>query len=144
MINDMKRWTIQKHDRDEVAKLSQSLKVSPIVAALLISRGYETDEKAFKFLNPSYDDLHEPNLLKGMKEAVSRVLKAVENQEKILIWGDYDVDGTTGTVVLRKALEILGAKTGYHVPHRFTEGYGLNIEKLSEAKDKGYTLAISV
>lgn len=140
----MKRWKIQKHDRDEVAKLSNALKISPLVSALLISRGYETEEKAHNFLNPSFNHLHEPHLLKDMKKAVERVLKAVENQEKILIWGDYDVDGTTGTVVLRKALEILGAQTGYHVPHRFTEGYGINIEKLSEAKDKGYTLVISV
>ena len=140
----MKRWNVQKHNFDEVKKLANSLKVSPLVSALLISRGYETEEKAYKFLNPSYGDLHEPHLLKDMKKAVERVLKAVESQEKILIWGDYDVDGTTGTVVLRKALEILGAKTGYHVPHRFTEGYGINIEKLSEAKEKGYTLVISV
>jgi single-stranded-DNA-specific exonuclease len=139
-----KRWAIQKHNQYEVRQLSAALKVSPLVAALLISRGFETEEKASKFLNPSYTDLHNPNLLKGMDTAVARILKAIENQEKILVWGDYDVDGTTGTVVLRKALEILGAQTGYHVPHRFTEGYGLNIEKLKEAKDKGYTLAISV
>ncbi|MBA3632161.1 MAG: single-stranded-DNA-specific exonuclease RecJ [Acidobacteria bacterium] len=139
-----RRWTIKKHDREEVAKLSNSLKVSPIVAALLITRGYETEESAYKFLNPSYSDLHEPNLLKGMKEAVNRILKAVEKGEKILIWGDYDVDGTTGTVVLRKCLEILGAKTGFHIPHRFTEGYGLNKEHLERAKEKGYSLIISV
>ena len=114
-----KRWTIQKHNHDEVKNLANTLKVSPIVAALLITRGYETEESAHKFLNPSYDDLHEPNLLKGMKEAMARVLKAIEKGEKILIWGDYDVDGTTGTVVLRKALEILGAQTGFHIPHRF-------------------------
>jgi single-stranded-DNA-specific exonuclease len=140
----MKRWTIQKHDREQILRLSQALKTSPLIAALLISRGFETEEKAFQFLNPSFDQLHEPNLLSGMKPAVERILKAIENREKILVWGDYDVDGTTGTVVLRKALEILGAQTGYHVPHRFTEGYGLNIEKLAEAKEKGYTLAISV
>ena len=140
----MKKWTIQKHDREQVAKLSQSLKVSPLVAALLITRGFDTEETAHKFINPTFEDLHDPYLLKDMDKAVKRVLLAIENNEKILIWGDYDVDGTTGTVVLRKALEILGAQTGYHVPHRFTEGYGLNIEKLSEAKDKGYTVAISV
>ncbi len=140
----MKRWRIQKHNRAEVALLAGALKVSPIAAALLIARGYETVEKAHKFLNPSYEDLHEPNLLKGMKEAVARILKAIETNEKILIWGDYDVDGTTGTVVLRKCLEILGAKTGFHVPHRFTEGYGLNKEYLEIAKNKGYSLVISV
>ena len=139
-----KRWTIQKHNHDEVKLLTNVLQVSPIVAALLITRGYKTEESAHKFLNPSYDDLHEPNLLKGMKEATRRVLKAIEAGEKILIWGDYDVDGTTGTVVLRKTLEILGAQTGFHVPHRFTEGYGLNKEHLEKAKERGYSLVISV
>ena len=140
----IKRWNILKHDRDKLIPLSQSLKISPLIAALLVSRGFDTEEKAAKFLKPSTNDLHEPNLLKDLEKSVKRIFKAIENQEKILIWGDYDVDGTTGTVVLRKALEILGAKTGFHVPHRFTEGYGINIEKLSEAKDKGYTLVISV
>ena len=79
-----------------------------------------------------------------MNEAVERILKAVENQEKILIWGDYDVDGTTGTVVLRKCLEILGAKTGFHIPNRFSEGYGLNVEHLKIAKERGYSLVVTV
>jgi single-stranded-DNA-specific exonuclease len=140
----MKRWNITRHDREQVAKFSQALKISPLAAALLISRGHDAEEKAFKFLNPQISDLHEPNLLRDMQKAVARIFKAIEAGEKILIWGDYDVDGTTGTVVLRKALEILGANTGFHVPHRFTEGYGINIEKLSEAKEKGYTLVISV
>ncbi len=140
----MKRWTIKKHNHDEVKLLANQLKVSPIVAALLISRGYETAEKAHQFLNPTIADLHEPNLLKDMKSAVNRILKAIENQEKILIWGDYDVDGTTGTVVLRKALEILGAKTAFHIPHRFTEGYGVNIPALEKAKAAGFTLVVSV
>ncbi len=140
----MKRWTIQKHDADKVNGLSAELKVAPIVAALLIARGYETPEKAREFLHPSADHLHEPYLLKGMKEAVERILRAIEQKEKILIWGDYDVDGTTGTALLRKALGMLGAETGFHVPHRFTEGYGLNIPALEEAKNDGYKLVITV
>ncbi len=140
----MKRWTVKKHNHAEVKTLAAALKISPVAAALLISRGQETEEKAFKFLNPQLSDLHEPTLLKGMKEAVARILKAVEQNEKILIWGDYDVDGTTGTVVLRKALEILGAQTGFHIPHRFSEGYGLNKEHLEIAKNRGYTLVVSV
>ncbi|HVE57124.1 MAG TPA: single-stranded-DNA-specific exonuclease RecJ [Pyrinomonadaceae bacterium] len=140
----MKRWVIKKHDREQVNKLSQALNVSPLIAALLISRGFESPETAYKFLNPSYEDLHEPNLLKDMTKSVERILKAVESGEKILIWGDYDVDGTTGTVVLRKALEILGAETGFHVPNRFTEGYGLNIPALEKAKERGYSLVITV
>ena len=140
----MKRWTIKKHDREAVKTLANDLKVSPVIAALLISRGYETREKARKFLNPSLADLHEPNLLKGMEKAVRRILKAIDSGEKILIWGDYDVDGTTGTVVLRKALEILGAKTSFHIPHRFTEGYGVNTPMLEKAKERGFTLVVSV
>src|SRR5215203_5434610 len=139
-----KRWTIQKHDRELVIRLSQALKVTPLLAALLISRGFETAERAHKFLNPSYADLHEPLLLKDMQKAVERILQAIERGEKILIWGDYDVDGTTGTVVLRKALEIIGAETGFHVPNRFTEGYGLNIPALEQAKERGYKLVITV
>ncbi len=139
-----KRWTIQKHDHAAVKSLADELKVSPVAAALLISRGFETAEKAEKFLNPSIEDLHEPYLLKDMEKAVKRILQAVENQEKILIWGDYDVDGTTGTVVVRKALELLGATSGFHIPHRFTEGYGINIPMLEKAKERGYTLVISV
>ena len=139
-----KRWNILKHDREKIIPLSQSLKVSPLIAALLISRGFDTHESAYKFLNPSLDDLHEPNLLKDMEKSVARILKAVEDQEKILIWGDYDVDGTTGTVVLRKALDIIGAQTGFHVPNRFTEGYGLNIPALEKAKERGYGLVITV
>jgi single-stranded-DNA-specific exonuclease len=140
----MKRWSIQKHDAGKVNALAGELKVAPLVAALLIARGYDTAESAYQFLNPSTDQLHEPFLLKGMKEAVGRILRAIEQKEKILIWGDYDVDGTTGTALLRKTLGILGAETGFHVPHRFTEGYGLNIPALENAKNEGYSLAITV
>ena len=80
-----KRWTIQKYDREEVIKLSQALKVSPLIAALLISRDFESEEKARKFLNPSYEDLHEPLLLKDMQKAVERIFDAMEKGEKILI-----------------------------------------------------------
>lgn len=139
-----KRWTINKHEREQVAKLARELNVAPITAALLISRGYTDAESAHKFLHPSFDQIHEPNLLRDLKKASERIFQAIERKEKILVWGDYDVDGTTGTVVLRKALEILGAETGFHVPHRFTEGYGLNIPALEKAKEKGFSLVISV
>lgn len=138
------RWTIQKHDRATIANLARSLDVAPIIAALLISRGLSDHETAHKFLNPSFDQIHEPKLLKGLQTAVPRILQAIEREEKILVWGDYDVDGTTGTIVMRKALELLGAKTGFHVPHRFTEGYGINLETLKKAKENGYSLIISV
>ncbi len=139
-----KRWTIRKHDFDEISLLSSRLGLPPLVAALLISRGYKDEESALKFLNPHFNDLNEPLLLRGMKEAVARILTAIEDKEKILIWGDYDVDGTTGTVLLRKALHSLGAETGFHIPNRFTEGYGINIPALEKAQVDGYSLVISV
>jgi len=139
-----KRWNIQKHDLGQVRQLASELNVAPLIAALLISRGFTTGEAAHEFLNPSFDQILEPNMLRGMRESVERIFKAIEQNEKILVWGDYDVDGTTGTVVLRKALEILGAKTGFHVPHRFTEGYGLNIPALEKAKSAGFSLLITV
>lgn len=139
-----RRWTFKKYDQTLVDKISESLDVSQIIASLLVSRGYDSPETADRFLHPKYEHLHEPNLLKGMSAAVKRIFQAIENKEKILIWGDYDVDGTTGTTVLRKALEILGAEAGFHVPHRFTEGYGVNIPALEKAKERDYKLVISV
>ena len=139
-----KRWLIQKHDHSKAAALAAELNVSPLIAALLIARGYDDGEKAHRFLNPSYDHLHEPYLLKGMREAVERIFKAIDNREKMLIWGDYDVDGTTGTVLLRKTLKILGGDTAFHVPNRFTEGYGVNIPALEQAKADGCKVVISV
>jgi single-stranded-DNA-specific exonuclease len=139
-----KRWVIKKHDRDQVAELAEALKVSPLVAALLIARGYETEELASAFLNPSLEHLHEPLLMKGMQQAVDRISKAIDNGEKVLIWGDYDVDGTTGTVLLRSMLKHLGGISGFHIPNRFTEGYGINTAALQEAQANGYSLVISV
>ena len=139
-----KRWKLKEADPNLVASLAKEIGVSELVATLLVTRGYQQSDAARAFLNPSYDDLHDPYLLEGMRESVERILLAIEKKEKILVWGDYDVDGTTGTVVLRKALEILGAETGYHVPHRFKEGYGVNKEEIQRAKDDGYGLAISV
>ena len=139
-----KRWTIRKHDAEAINKLAAELNVQPLVAALLISRGHDTLEKALTFLNPSPEHLHEPFLLKGMREAVDRIQKAIEIGEKIMIWGDYDVDGTTGTVLLRKMLKLLGSDSTFHVPNRFTEGYGLNIPALEQALNEGVSLVITV
>ena len=96
------------------------------------------------FLKPSHDQLHDPYLMLGMSAAVARLLRAIDNGEPILVYGDYDVDGTTGTAVLLRALNLLGAQTGFHVPHRFTEGYGIRQDALEKAFADGYKLAISV
>lgn len=139
-----KRWTIRKHDADAVNRLAAEIGVSPIVAALLIARGQETAEKATAFLNPSPEQLHEPLLMHGMAEAVERIKLAVANNEKIFIWGDLDVDGTTGTVLLRQTFALLGVETDYHITNRFTENRGINFAPLAEARERGFTLLVSV
>jgi single-stranded-DNA-specific exonuclease len=138
-------WVVRAaaaHERAEA--LASALGLSRTVAALLVARGVESEEAARALLKPSLAQLHDPFLMLGMKEAAARVLRAVDAGERILIYGDYDVDGTTGTVVLRRALDVLGARTGYHVPHRFTEGYGIRRDVLERARADGYTLVISV
>ncbi|MEO6655824.1 MAG: single-stranded-DNA-specific exonuclease RecJ, partial [Pyrinomonadaceae bacterium] len=139
-----KRWNIRKHNADTLNKLAAEIDVKPLVAAVLIARGHDTAEKAFQFLNPSPEHLHEPFLLKGMREAVDRIQKAVEGKEKIMIWGDYDVDGTTGTVLLRKMLRMLGSDSTFHIPNRFSEGYGINTPALEQARYAGVSLVVSV
>ena len=139
-----KRWIVREHHAAEAASLARVLGVSPILAALLINRGYADERSARTFLTPSYDQLHEPYLMLGMKEAVARLQHAIDNDEPILIYGDYDVDGTTGTAILLRALKMLGARAGFHVPHRFTEGYGIQQPALEKAVAEGYKLVVSV
>jgi single-stranded-DNA-specific exonuclease len=139
-----RRWVPRRETAGDAGALAASAGVSEVVAGVLAARGVRSGEEARTLLSPSRGQLHDPYLMKGMTEAVERVLRAVDAGERILIYGDYDVDGTTGTVVLRRALEFLGAKTGYHVPHRFTEGYGIRRDVLERAKSDGYSLVISV
>jgi single-stranded-DNA-specific exonuclease len=139
-----KRWIVREPDALRAAQLAAELGVSRIVASLLIARGHHNKQSADRFLNPSLDQLHDPSLMLGMSDAVERLLYAIDHQQPILIYGDYDVDGTTGTAVLLRALNMLGATTGFHVPHRFTEGYGIRQEALQKAAADGYKLVVSV
>src|SRR5437868_3564759 len=138
-----KKWIVRESN-GRASELAAALGVSAIVADLLIARGYDNQESARSFLNPSLEQLHDPYLMRGMSDAVQRVLHAIDNQEPILIYGDYDVDGTTGTAVLLRAFRMLGATAGYHVPHRFTEGYGIQQAGLERAASEGYKLVVSV
>ena len=140
----LKRWIIRRSDEQATVKLSEEAGISHILASLLISRGCFDSTSVSKFLRPGFDSLHDPDLMLGMHSAVDRILKAIDFGEKILIYGDYDVDGTTGTVVLRRALKLLGAQSGFHVPHRFTEGYAIQQAALETAQRDGYSLVISV
>jgi single-stranded-DNA-specific exonuclease len=139
-----KRWILKASDNQRAALLANALGISPIVAALLIARGCGDEASASAFLKPSYDQLHDPALMLGMPEAVTRLLRAIDQSEPILIYGDYDVDGTTGTAVLMRGLKMLGGQVGYHVPHRFTEGYGIQQPALERAAADGYKLVVSV
>ena len=139
-----KKWIVRKTDHPRAQELATQLGVSPIVADLLVARGYQDPDAAKNFLTPSRDHLHDPFLMRGMSEAVERVLRAIDQHEPILVYGDYDVDGTTGTAVLLRALRMLGGTAGFHVPHRFTEGYGIQQPALEKAARDGYKLVVSV
>ena len=125
-------------------RLASELKISPAVAGLLVRRGFSEPEAARKFLNPKFQDLHSPYLMRGMKEAVERLQRAIANKEQVLIYGDYDVDGTMATVILKTAIELLGGVCDFHVPHRLLEGYGMRDEVIERAAADGVRLIISV
>jgi single-stranded-DNA-specific exonuclease len=114
------------------------------VARLLTTRGIQTAEAAHRFLNPALDQLHSPYLMCGLREAVERLKPAIENKERILIYGDYDVDGTMAVVILKTAIELCGGVCEFHVPHRILEGYGMRDEVIEKAAADGIRLIISV
>jgi single-stranded-DNA-specific exonuclease len=125
-------------------KLAAALNLAPIVARLLCQRGYSDPEQASRFLNPSLDQLHDPMALADMRVAVERILAAIERKERIAIHGDYDVDGVTSTVILRRALELLGADVVHFIPERLKDGYGLQPAALERLHADGIALVISV
>src|SRR4051812_41567268 len=131
--------------KDEaVTNLVDALKISPVVARLLAIRGIEEPEIAARFLHPSLDHLHDPFRLADMAVAVDRILSALERNEKIAIHGDYDVDGITSTVILRRALELFGANVVHFIPDRMKDGYGLQPETFDRLQVDGVRLVISV
>ncbi|PYY10041.1 MAG: single-stranded-DNA-specific exonuclease RecJ [Acidobacteria bacterium] len=138
------RWTIRSADQDLTKQIEREARLSPLVACLLVSRGVTTADAAVRFLDPKLDHLHSPYLMKGMREAISRIQQAIGARERILIYGDYDVDGTTAIVILKRAIEILGGTAGFHVPHRVRDGYGMKDDVIERAAAEGVRLVISV
>jgi single-stranded-DNA-specific exonuclease len=134
--------------QDKIAAIAEELArevhLPPVLARLLAQRGIATVEQARKFLNPTLADLHSPYLMNGMREAVGRLSLAIENHERVLIYGDYDVDGTMATVILKTVIELLGGTCDFHVPHRLLEGYGMRDEVIERAAEQGIKLIISV
>jgi len=138
------RWDAQPCDDVAADRLAAALRIAPVVARLLCQRGFSDPELAFRFLHPSLDQLHDPMALAGMGAAVDRVLAAVANRERIAIHGDYDVDGITSTVILRRALELLGGDVVHFLPERLRDGYGLQAAAIDRLHADGVRLVISV
>jgi single-stranded-DNA-specific exonuclease len=126
------------------SKLKIAASALPVLADLLVGRGIEEPEAAARFLSPELGDLHDPLLMSGMKAALDRLEAAVERKERTLIYGDYDVDGTTAIVILKTAIELCGGAADFHVPHRIREGFGMRDEVIERAATDGVRLIISV
>ena len=138
------RWNVLSSTHEEVQLLCRELKVSTLVARLLVQRGITDPDRARTFLDPRLQDSHDPYLLKDMDCIVERIFRALQRREKILVYGDYDVDGIAATVVLKRALEMLGACVDFYLPRRLEEGYGVKGEVLQEAHSNGFRLVITV
>ena len=139
------RWTIKpKPDSEKVNHLAQALNVETFVASLLIQRGIETFEQARQFFRPSLQDLHNPYLMKDMDKAVARIEKAIENNENILVFGDYDVDGTTAVSLVSSYLKTYYPNVATYIPDRYDEGYGISFKGIDFADDNGFSLIIAL
>src|SRR6266404_2568546 len=137
-------WKMKPSDAEAATQLADSEKIPVAIARLLIQRGIATPETAKTFLNPALDQLHSPFEMLGMQAAVLRMQRAIADKEPVLIYGDYDVDGTTAVVILKTCIELLGGVADFHVPHRIREGYGMKDDVIENAAENGIKLVISV
>lgn len=138
------RWIFRESDQSRVTELQEALKLPRAIARLLVNRSIVSPDEAQSFLNPTLSGLHSPYTMLGMRAAVERIRAAIERKETILIYGDYDVDGTTAIVILKTAIEICGGVVDFHVPHRIKDGYGMKDEVIERAAAEGVRLIISV
>ncbi|MGC4040714.1 MAG: single-stranded-DNA-specific exonuclease RecJ [Flavobacterium sp.] len=139
------RWTLKpKPSNEKVKSLAAELKVSELIASLLVQRGIETFEEARQFFRPGLDDLHDPYLMKDMDKAVARIEKAIAKEECILVFGDYDVDGTTAVSLMSGYLRSYYENVATYIPDRYDEGYGISYKGIDFADDNGFTLIIAL
>ena len=138
------KWDLLPCDEAAAAKLAAAIGVAPVVARLLWQRGLGDPERAARFLKPCLDHLHDPMALADMRIAVDRILAAVARKERVAIHGDYDVDGVTSTVILRRALELLGGDVVHFIPERLRDGYGLQPSAIERLHAEGVSLIVSV
>ena len=139
-----KRWTILKADQAKVTQLQECLKIHPSICKILVQRNIETFDQAKNFYRPQLTDLHDPWLMKDMDKAVGRIITAIEAQEKILVYGDYDVDGTTSVACMYQFLRKLHSNLDFYIPNRYREGYGVSKAGIDFANENGFTLVISL
>jgi single-stranded-DNA-specific exonuclease len=139
------RWTVAPSPpEDLVKKLSDELTLTSSLVSILINRGIDSFEKAKSYFRPSIEHLHDPFLMEGMYVAVERLLRARDHQEKILVYGDYDVDGTNGASMLYLYFNEIGCDTSYYIPDRISEGYGISQRGVEYAKKEGHTLLVAI
>jgi len=143
-LNSEKKWIVQPVQETSIDQLVEALKISHLQAHLLVNRGIDAPDSAYAFLHSTLKDLYDPYLMKDMRRTVDRIMRAIHQRENILIYGDFDVDGVTSIVVLKKTIQLLGGVCGFYIPRRLTDGYGLKKEAIEEFKHQGYSLVISV
>lgn len=139
-----KRWTVRSYQPKQEQSLQASLKVHPLLCRLLVQRGINTFESARQYFRPSIDDLHDPWLMKDMEKATTRIEQAIFHREKILIYGDYDVDGTTAVATVYAFLYDIYTNIEFYVPHRYREGYGISMQGIEYARDNDFSLVIAL
>ena len=140
----IKNWIIKDADKDIINELSQTLNVSEIIAHLLTLRGIQNFEQAKKFFRPKLSDLHDPFLMKNMNSAIKRIEHAIVNKEKILVYGDYDVDGTTSVSMMFNFLKKQTVEVDYYIPCRYKEGYGISLNGIDYAHNNNFSLIIAL
>lgn len=139
-----KRWNILSRDAEKTASLHEALKINKTLCAILVQRGIDTYDKAKDFFRPQLSQLHSPWSMKDMDKAVNRILHAFQQHEKILVFGDYDVDGTTAVASMYQYLSEIYDQVDFYIPHRYREGYGVSKMGIDYAKETGITLIISL
>ncbi len=139
-----KIWHLLPHDAAAIDRLARALATSPIVGQLLLNRHQTDPDSAAQFLGAPLSGLHEPERLPGMPAAVERLYTAIQQKKRICVYGDYDVDGVSGTAILLTTLRLLGAEVEFYVPHRIEEGYGLNSEALAGIAESGTNVVVTV
>ncbi|HLV70283.1 MAG TPA: DHH family phosphoesterase, partial [Xanthomarina sp.] len=139
------RWTLKpKPETEKLAALQKALQVNEVVATLLLQRGIETYEDAKTFFRPSLEHLHDPFLMKDMDKAVLRIEQAMANHENILVFGDYDVDGTSSVALMSTYLKTKTEQVATYIPDRYNEGYGVSIKGIDFAEDNDFSLIIAL